>query len=160
MYVFAILMLMTTAPAFAQDTAVDVDSFFGEFRPYLMEVAGILVAAAVAYAINLVRQWTGIQIEAKHREALQSALTNGATTMLGKIVPDKTGIKIEIGNQPIADGVEYVMKSVPDAIKYFGLTPERIRAMLEPKLIEEAGDKTSTLGEVTDTAAVKPAAKK
>lgn len=148
MYVFALLLLMT-APALAQDTAIDLDGFLGSMRPYLEEIVALLITAAVGYAVKLLRDKTGIDVEARHREALQSALSNGARKVLAKVVPEKTGIKIEVGNQTIADGVEYVLKSVPDALNYLGLSKEDVKRMLEPHLIAQSADKNTLLGEVS-----------
>lgn len=72
-------------------------------QPVLSALATALIPILVAYLADRVRRWTGIEIEARHREALQSALANGAR------------VAIEKGS--LQHGVDYVMQSVPDAIE-------------------------------------------
>lgn len=71
-------------------------------QPLAMTIASILIPVIVGYVADRVRRWTGIEIEARHREALQSALANAASVVL------KTG--------RVDDGVDYVIASVPDAV--------------------------------------------
>lgn len=72
-------------------------------QPMAMTIASILIPIIVGYVADRVRLWTGIEIEARHREALQSALANAA--------------RIVVESGKIEDGIDYVAKSVPDAIK-------------------------------------------
>ena len=71
--------------------------------PILMEVATLFILALVGALVELVRRYTGISIEAKHREALQSALQNGARLLIAGLTRDHA--------------VDYVLRSVPDALK-------------------------------------------
>lgn len=92
---------------------------------------GILVAILVPFAVaTLVKvfQKAGIEIEAKHREALQSALQSAAALALAR-----AGAK---GAIPTL-AVDYVKNSVPDAVAQFGLDDNRIRELIAPKLIEK-----------------------
>lgn len=83
--------------------------------PYLPDLIGAAVTALIGYAVTLIKAKTGIEIEAKHREALQSALTTGALLALAKlgIGADKAALA--------EAAVDYAKASVPDAIK--GLAP-------------------------------------
>lgn len=114
------------------NTSIDLDPFIAEVMPYLLALFGAVITAAVAWTTKKLNDWTGINIEAKHREALQSALLNGARAIMVKYTPQ--GMKIDIANAPIREGVEFVLSSVPDAVKYFGLTPDEIEKHLMPKL--------------------------
>lgn len=92
-----------------------VDTFMEVFYPTL----GMLVAGAVAWAVKSFTTYTGIQIEAKHREALHSAIMTGIGLALAKYGINATNKQI------IAETVTYSQQSVPDAIKKFGLDKER-----------------------------------
>jgi len=84
-------------------------------------------------------RWTGITIEANHREALKSALMNGTRYAIAKATP--TGIMVDLRNSTLASGVQFVLDSVPDAVAYFGLTAEDIERHLAPKVSAILSDK-------------------
>ncbi|WP_455270321.1 hypothetical protein [Rhizobium herbae] len=81
------------------------------------------IVAALGLFCALFKQWTGIQIDDKHKNAFQSALTNGAKLLL-------------IPGGRIDDAIDYVMRSVPDALKRFDInTREDVHTYLEPHLL-------------------------
>lgn len=121
--------------AFAADGSIPITSFIDPFRPYVMEVASIAIAGLVGWAARRVHQLTGLNIEARHREALQSALENGARLVIERIGRSAAGKSVPVGNAILEDGVEYVLRSVPDAVRFFGLTPQRLGELLRPKLV-------------------------
>lgn len=122
---------------------------YGEIlSPILTLVVTITVPVIGAAAVRLFNKM-GIDIEAQHREALQSALRNGALVAIEKA----TGVPRQQGKATVAGvvagtvasavtpninaGIEYVQKSVPDAIAKFDLDPFRIRELLEPHIKRE-----------------------
>ena len=131
----AIVFLMATS-AFAQDsgTVVGVDGFYAELRPFLVEVIVAIVAAIAGWVLMTVRKKLGLDIEAKHREALQSALMNGANYGLRYIDGKVGGATIDVRNEMLAEAVRFVERSVPDAVKFFGLTPDKLRDHLAAKI--------------------------
>lgn len=78
--------------------------------PFLPDLIGAAVTALVGYAVALVRAKFGIEIEARNREALHSALTTGALLGLAKL--GVTASKDELA----AASVEYAKTSVPGAL--------------------------------------------
>lgn len=93
----------------------------------LAPIISVLIAILVpAFATALVRwfQKLGLDIEAQHRDALQSALTNAALIALAR------GSR----NGATAAAVNYVRKSVPDAVKQFGLDDARILELVKPRI--------------------------
>jgi hypothetical protein len=74
-------------------------------------------------------QWfrkLGIDIEAKHRDALQTALQSAAMLALAR----------GTGQGASYAAIEYVRNSVPDAVAKFGLDDQRIEELLLPKITE------------------------
>ena len=91
-----------------------------QLLPALFEWA---IIAVLGVFCALFKQWTGIQIDDKHKNAFQSALTNGAKLLL---LPGGT----------IDDAIDYVLRSVPDAVKRFDINDrDDIRTYLEPHLL-------------------------
>lgn len=78
--------------------------------PYLPDLIGAAVTALLGYAVTLIKAKTGIEIDARHREALHSALTTGALLGLAKlgITADKAALA--------EAAVTYAKTSVPGAL--------------------------------------------
>lgn len=77
------------------------------FLPTLIEIASLLVMAwLVRLSVFMKEKW-GIEIEARHREALHSAILTGIRAALEK------GLTRD---QVITAAIEHVSASVPDAI--------------------------------------------
>lgn len=134
--VFSLLLLGWTQVigiAFAQEISTTVDiPIWDALRPYVIEIVSIIVAAAVAWASKKFHDLTGIEIEAKHREALQSALLNGANLIMAKY--PKGGVSFDTQNEQLSVAIRYVLNSVPDAVEHFKLTPDFIGEMVKAKI--------------------------
>ncbi|WP_157928941.1 hypothetical protein [Pararhizobium haloflavum] len=142
--VFTMAMLIAVAavslligPAFAQeagDTVVGLGGFFGALSPFIAEVAALLVTALVGWIMVRLNGLLGLQKEGKHREALQSALMNGVFAGLHYVEAKADKATIDVRSAVLAEGIRYVERNVPDALKFFKLTPDRVRELLEAKL--------------------------
>ncbi|OJF91714.1 hypothetical protein AX761_21935 [Rhizobium sp. 58] len=100
--------------------------------PLLATLISIIVPSLLALLYQRFAQWTGIEIEARQREALQSALANGVRLML-------RGLSKE-------HAIDYVVASVPDALK--GLKVDgraRIEELLEPHIAAQAASAITPL---------------
>lgn len=103
----------------------------------ILPILAILLTALVPFAVGLfvkMFQKFGVDIEAKYREALQSALENAvATALAGK---DKNEVQtqgfLSLGNPLMGIALSYVLRSVPDAVKKFGLDEAGIIELLKP----------------------------
>ena len=100
----------------------------------LLGAVSVLVTAIVGWLAARIEAKTGIEIEARHREALQTALTNGAGLILNNAAGKVKDVSFDIRNPLVRDGVEYVLKAVPDAVEKFHLSPEQLSEKLVAKL--------------------------
>lgn len=89
----------------------------------ILQGVGIVVTALIAWVATAIKKQTGIEIEAKHREALHSALMTGARLALAKQLTGAKAIEV-IGG--------WVIEAVPDALDHFGI--ERKVTRLDSKL--------------------------
>ncbi|MBX3535558.1 MAG: hypothetical protein KF826_14515 [Xanthobacteraceae bacterium] len=129
----AAFFVFVTAPAFAQ-TEVPVESIYNVMQPYLVAVVSVLAAAIVGWLAELLRRKFNLDIDAAHRDALQTALTNGAGLLIGKAGSALAGKKLDLKSAVLAEAVNYVLQAVPDAIRHFGITPEAVAEKLQAKL--------------------------
>ncbi|MBB4092478.1 hypothetical protein HGG72_08550 [Ochrobactrum pecoris] len=132
----AFILIGAVAGALAQDaaTSVKASTIFDVFMPYIQEAAFALIAAAVGWLLVKWTKLTGLSIEASHRDALQTALKNAVNFGLNKLEDKADKASIDVKSAVLAAGIDYVLKSVPDAVKFFGLSPERLADLLEAKL--------------------------
>ena len=148
-FIFAVVMALASSPLWpvvaiaqeAADTTVGLGGLVEAFRPLLMEMAAIIAAAIVGWLSLQAHRVFGVEIEARHREALQSALMSGVYRGLHAVEGQADRVQFDVRSAVLAEGIRYVKRSVPDAVKHFGLTDERLRDLLEAKLPgAESGD--------------------
>ena len=130
----AVTLILTTSVALAQDSSIAIGKVVELASAFLLPIISVLAAAVAGWLANLLRQKWGLEIDAKNREALQTAITNAAGLAIAKgasLAADKT---IDVKNPAIAAAVNYAIAAAPDAIKYFKLTPEAIAQKLAAKM--------------------------
>ena len=134
--VVSLALLLAVTPAAA--ATVDASPLIEWVRPWLDALAASVITAVVSLAGVWARRWFGLEAEARMREALHSGLTTGAAAAIGNLTDfaSRRLSRIEIENELIALAVSYVLRSVPDAVKFFGLTEPRLAEMARAKLIQ------------------------
>jgi len=137
--------LLVAPSAFAQ-TTVDVGGIYGAWQPYLLAIVAPLAAAVIGILAELARRKFNLDIEARHREALQTALTNGAGVALNSLGNTLQGKTVDVKSPAVAAGVNYVLKSAPAAMAKFGLTPEAVAEKITAKLPQIANTTTAPAG--------------
>ncbi|SNS12423.1 hypothetical protein SAMN05421763_1011 [[Luteovulum] sphaeroides subsp. megalophilum] len=98
--------------------------------PSLLDLAGVALTALIGFATVRFQRWTGIQIEARHREALHSAIMTAARVAVAR------GLTREVASEFVG---AHVRASVPDALKRLSPTAETLDALVRSKLLEAAG---------------------
>ena len=100
-------------------------SVYSGILPILLQVIagilGVLMIRATTYAST---RW-GIEIEARHREALQSAILSGVTAALSR------GLT---GQAALDAALVYTSKSVPDALRALNPSGEVLENLAMSKL--------------------------
>lgn len=129
----AAFFVFTAVPAFAQ-SELAAESIYAVVQPYLLAVVSVVATAIVGWLAELLRRKFHLDIEASHREALQTALTNGAGLLITRLGGAIAGRKLDLKSVVLAEAVNYVLQSVPDAVRHFGVTPEAIAEKIEAKL--------------------------
>lgn len=114
-------------------------------NPIIAILVPILITAAIGLIVKAFQKF-GFDIEAKHREALQSALENAAAAALAKVAS-----RSEITSQgflaaPLMSiALSYLMKSIPDALAHFGLDKNEAKLidLLRPHIAKAVQKKFS-----------------
>jgi hypothetical protein len=98
--------------------------------PTLLQVIASVLGLLLIWATGTMKARWGIEIEARHREALQSAIMSGIRAALTK------GLS---GAEAVNDALSYTERSVPDAIAALAPSPGVLVDLAQAKLREAIG---------------------
>ncbi len=102
-------------------------AFYWEAMPVLLQLIGAALGAALLWLSRVAKERWGIEVEARHREALHSALFSGVRAALAR------GLN---GQAAIEAAVAYAARSVPDALAKLGPSSEVLSDLASSKLLE------------------------
>lgn len=111
---------------------VSVGQAFGAWREYIDAIVSALIIGLVGIVLELLRRKLGISIEDSQRDALQTALTNGAGLALTKLGNTLDGRTLSTGHAAIDEAVNHVLRSAPGAVARFGSRRRRCARRSSP----------------------------
>lgn len=100
-------------------------------QPIIADAIVVLILGAVGWSLRLLPQRWRLDIEARHRAALHSAVDTAVGLILDT-VQRQPGIAVP--DAVITRGIGYVTESVPDAIKRLGPSQATLEALLRSRL--------------------------
>lgn len=102
-----------------------LNQLLAAIEPILAEILGVVFLAMIGSMFAAVKRLFGAQVEQALRGALHSALDTGAQRQIGAA-----------GHmEPAAEAVvDYVRRSVPDAVRKLGATDDVLRDLARAKL--------------------------
>ncbi|MDO5606019.1 MAG: hypothetical protein Q4G25_12745 [Paracoccus sp. (in: a-proteobacteria)] len=95
--------------------------------PHLVEIASIVLASAIAWAAAAARRKWGIDVTARHREALHSAVMTGALLAAGGNLTPQAALAIVL---------DHVRASVPEALAALTPSTKTLENLARAKLAE------------------------
>ncbi|EGJ20503.1 hypothetical protein RSWS8N_00455 [Cereibacter sphaeroides WS8N] len=120
----SVTILATFAVPAAASTGRDL---LTALTPSLLDLVGVALTALIGFATVRIQRWTGIQIEARHREALHSAIITAARLAVArKLAPDEATEFVS----------SYVRNSVPDALKQLAPPADTLNALVRSRLAQ------------------------
>ncbi|MDS9467363.1 hypothetical protein RGQ15_07215 [Paracoccus sp. MBLB3053] len=114
-----------------------MDAIMHAVLPQLLEIAGLILTGVLTWAAAKAKAKWGIEIEARHREALHSAIMTGINLALSKGLTAQAAVDAALN---------YAVKSVPDAIGALKPSTETIADLAKAKLQEAALRGIKSLG--------------
>lgn len=133
-FVAVLTMGAVQAQELAPPTTINVGDLLAPWMQMLVGAVAVVITAILGWIAAQIKAKTGIDIEARHREALQTALTNAAGLVLNKLGSKISDMTFDVRHQAIREAVMYVSEAVPDAVKNFDLSPEQLAEKLVAKL--------------------------
>ncbi|MCV6574612.1 MAG: hypothetical protein OIF58_02660 [Cohaesibacter sp.] len=104
------------------------------FAQTFVEVIAAVLVGAFSWAA---KKFFGLQIDAKQRESLHGAIERGIGAALDVLSQKaKTKNSFDVDHEIVALVANYVIKMSPEAVKYFGLTSEKLAEVIKAKFGE------------------------
>ena len=132
-----VAIVLLAIPAAAQDSAAA--DLVAAVTPLLIDLLAIVLMAALTWAAAWGKRKFGIDIEAKHRDALHSALMTGARLAAARQLTGPGALQLIL---------DYVRKSVPDALATLAPSQAVLTDLADAKLQETLGTKVPGLNQV------------
>ena len=111
-----------------------IDSIQSAVQPVIVDLLLTLILGLIAWFMRLLPERWRMDIEARHREALHSALNTGVGMVIdiaqkhpAVLAPDLAASRV----------IDYVQRSVPDAIKRLGPSRAQLEEMARAKLQQQ-----------------------
>ncbi|WP_420411588.1 inadl protein [Roseibium sp.] len=133
-FVALIALVLFPLPAFAQ-TTVDFSPVIEQVIGGVFSVVGVAAVWLLNKALDAFKERTGIELDDQYARRLDGALWNAIN--YGQVKAQETLAKhgkIDIRNELLANAINYAMESVPDALKHFDISQDRLLDMLEARL--------------------------
>lgn len=111
-----------------------LDSIQSIIQPILVELLLTLILAVLAWFLRLLPERFRVDIEAKHRAALHSAIDTGVGLLIDTMQKHPT---IAAPDMAIGTVINYVERSVPDAIRKLGPSRTQLEDMARAKLQQQ-----------------------
>ena len=143
--VHAVLFATAMAVAFAPSLALAADGQtyqinLGPLVELTLPLLGSLMMAVVTVVTGWLSrkasQYLGVQIEAKHREALNEVIQSRLKQILAYAASGRRQT-FYTRNEVLALVSNYVIAKAPDAVKYFGLDDDSIKAMVLGRITDQ-----------------------
>ena len=145
----AAVCLVPVAALADASTTVSAQPLWDIIEPQLVNLFALVTMGVITWATvsigALIKQKTGVDIttgllaqETAHRDALQSALTNAAGSVLQKVGTQVDIRTLDVKSPEIVAAVNQVVAAVPDALDKFGLTAEDLAPKILAKLPQVA----------------------
>ena len=108
---------------------MDINALAVALAPHILELIAGLLSAVIGWAAMAAKRRWNIEVEARHREALHSALMTGARMAIDRALSPASAADLAIG---------YARSSVPDAIKALRPSSEVLVNLARAKVAEAA----------------------
>lgn len=106
-----------------------IDTFIAAASPGIIDLIGLALTGIIGWAAAAARRKWGIEIEARYREALHSALMTGAQLAMKNELTGKAAIDLVL---------RYIKQSVPDAIGSLKPSPDVLTDLAKAKIEQVA----------------------
>lgn len=103
----------------------------------LLQAGLVVVLGLLGLAINWFSKKTGLEIDAKQRAVLDEVIGNAISLARSRLVGPDGQVTVNLKNDALTMAAQYVVASVPGALKHFGIDPATAEGKLKlAKMVE------------------------
>jgi hypothetical protein len=141
------IVIAQAAPSSSVDLGAGWNAFITPLLPAIAAALGTLLTGIAGMAIKWLAskmKIQGLELDAQHRDSLQTAITNAAALALNQLGNDIQGKTIDVKSPAVTNAIQVAMKNAPDAITYFKLAdkPQEIAEKILAKIPQIANTNT------------------
>jgi hypothetical protein len=125
-------LVAVAGPALAETATVEVTQP-GWLQYVNAGVSGLLALGLGWLGLILKNKW-GIEIDAKQRELLAAFLSRQAASLVADGFVRINQLKVLVDHPALVAAARTALTAIPDALKHFGLTPDKLEAMIVDKI--------------------------
>lgn len=119
----------------ATDGTVDLGPLASAAIEIVAPIAITALSGLLTWVLARIGKRAGLEIEEKHSAALKGALEWGVRHAADAFDDRaKRGIPVPVKSQAIEAAADYVLESVPDALRHFGYDRERVKRMVGTRM--------------------------
>jgi len=124
-----IVALLCAEPAHA--ATIEIGQAFGAaVQPYIDAAVQALLFAGLSWLWWVLKSKFKIDIDAGHRDALTAFIQRQASSLIADGLVRLNGTKINVPSDAMARAVNTAGTAIPEVVNHFGLTPEKLSAMI------------------------------
>lgn len=136
----AAIACLFAGSALAQSATVTTyGDLWTSIQPTLLTILAALATGIIGFVAQATHQKAIVDLEAGHRDAIHTAIQTGLGLALSRFGEFLTSKPVDTKNSIINTVIAYVAKSVPDALKHFGMDDVHLSNMIESKLEQMLG---------------------
>lgn len=113
------------------DTVVAVpETWVATIRDAAVTMVAGVTTAAISWFAYWVKQKFGVDIEARHREAIAAFVTRQASGLIAIGAVKLEGVKVDVKSEALASAARLAINAIPDALSYFGISVQDVTKMI------------------------------
>lgn len=131
-----LLVVLVTVALAADDTTIQLAAWVALVKPYLDLLVPVLINVVIVPAVVYgVWKVTGVQLDRRYSDQMTKLLTNQAAGLVasGAAKVSATGA-VDVHSLFLKQAADELISFAPEAIKWFGYTPERVEATIVQKI--------------------------
>jgi hypothetical protein len=143
----------TINAAASSATTVDLNPLWDSVMPYIVVVLSGIATAIIGFLAKKANDVFHVTLEQKYRDSLHSAAVTGINLAVSKLGNMVTSMHPDAKNAVTAMAINWVISSVPDALKFLGVSQSSLESLVASKAEAMLGLSTATAAAASGAAA-------
>ena len=112
------------------DTAIAASSLVADAQPYIVAIVGVVISAASAAIVALVKKYTGIAVSQDMLAKVDSYINDLAAKEIAAASDNLATAQINVGSPIVSSLASKVVAALPAELNTLGITPTAVASKL------------------------------